>query len=279
MSATSALLLIVACTRADKVPPAEAAEATRAPAVVAPAAPRDAARESGASPARDLETWLADWPKAWTDPRVVAVLAEDCSFVPVTPQPDRGEQMHPASSRPADLFACNLGYEQSCNPHPCNGPQSSCESGCTGTCQTCGQTCADACSSCKATCRDGACRKACATKCAECRQTCTRTMDRCVTGACNRQHVACTARLRAVWNRNGCKARCAAFVACGDSCATAKDPEACAAGCAARVAPGQKACRAKCEALGDPAAVDACYFACFETAPCATDWCMGGFDG
>ncbi len=58
------------------------------------------------------------------------MLAEDCSFVPVQPRTGRSDGIAFESSRPADLFACDLGYEQSCNPDPCNAPQSTCEGGC-----------------------------------------------------------------------------------------------------------------------------------------------------
>jgi hypothetical protein len=163
------LLVVIACTRAEKTPPAETPIARPDPAAI-PDAAVDAPGATSAQ-ARDVNAWASDWPKAWTDPRVVAKLAEDCSFTPVRPRAADDSSGY----IPPDLFACSLGYSQSCNPDPCYTPSTACEKSCEGTCGSCGGSCVTSCTTCKSACTDDACKKACATTCAECKQTCTRT--------------------------------------------------------------------------------------------------------
>lgn len=264
------LLIVLACTRAEKTETAAARrEATMADASVgaADAAPRNA-------PARDLRTWTSDWPKGWTDPRVLAALAEDCGFVPVRPRitDDQNGEI------PPDVFACSLGYSQSCTIDPCIVPSSTCEHGCEGACDTCGTSCVASCRTCKDGCGDGTdCKRACATKCADCKQTCTRTMDRCVTGDCSKVHAQCNARLRAVWAGSNCKARCAVFGKCQAACTGSNDEGACNERCEAKLSPGGKACHDACDALRDtdPKGATMCVAKCFETAPCSSFLCQG----
>lgn len=274
-------LVFAACTRAEKAPPAEAPAARPEPAVSALEAPDAglAAATVKPAPARDLGAWASDWPKSWTDPRVVAVLADDCSFVPVRPRSgDQGP-----GEIPADIFTCSLGYSQSCTMDPCIIPSSACETKCTGTCDDCGGACVKSCAACKGACTDETCKRACATTCGECKQTCTRTMDRCVTGECAKVHEACNGRLRAMWSRSGCTARCAAHAKCNEKCG---DAEACRERCDENVAPGFKACNAKCDELRSRAAgadgsapdgnaPERCLLRCYETVPCSPFLCQG----
>lgn len=271
------IAVVGACTTTQKGPETRAVRpdpSAPAPALAeaeggaAAAAAADASTKPRADTA-EMKAWASDWPKAWTDPRIVKALAARCDFVPVRPPRE-----HPGmGDTPPDPFACSLGYSQSCSPDPCQAYSGHCEQECEKTCVDCGKPCVPACEACKATCHDDACREACATKCAECKQTCNRTMDRCVSGDCGKAHTACAARLKAVWKSNGCAAKCAAFSKCQEKCNRATDVSACNDKCSERVSPGYATCAEKCSAAPDS---DLCHVKCYETAPCAPFICMGG---
>lgn len=272
------LLVLVACTRTEKTPAADPPGARRDPVLAPDAATAATAK---AAPERDLSGWVSDWPKSWTDPRVVAALAEDCKFVPKRPMKEGG-LAEMGGDRAADIFQCTLGYEQSCTIDPCIIPSSACESKCTATCGDCGGACATSCTACKGTCNDDTCKKTCATKCGECKQTCTRTMDRCATGDCAKIHAACNGRLRAMWSHGGCVPRCAGHSKCTAACANDGSDAAmlCTERCDDRVSPGFRACNAKCDDLratanGDGNAPELCLMKCYETVPCAPFLCQG----
>ncbi len=267
-----ALLFLAACTKSEKTPGPDTPSARRDPAVAPDAGP--AAKVA----TRDLTSWVSDWPRSWTDPRVLAVLAEDCSFVPVRPVDPKAA--HAVSGgRSSDIFTCRLGYDQSCTVDPCLTVSGACEGKCETTCGDCGGGCVTSCNACKTACTDDACKKACAATCGECKQACNRTMDRCVSGACAKAHEACGVRLDAMWKRSGCKARCAVFGKCRKKCGDDYDDAgmACRESCEDKVSPGFRRCNAKCDDLrttkpdGDDA--ELCLLKCYETEPCSATLC------
>ena len=109
-------------------------------------------------------------------------------------------------------------------------------------------------------------------------------MDRCVTGDCAKAHAACNARLRAMWTRSKCSARCAVHSKCEEQCAHdgSEAAIACSDRCDDKVSPGFRACNAKCDELrasaqdGDHSAAEACLLKCYETVPCSPFLCMSG---
>ena len=205
------LILLAACGPAEP-PVAKAPAPTAAPMPVASAAPAPGPSASAGSPHPLAKAWATDFPKTWSDPRVVKELAANCDFNP--PEPPREQE----ADQPADLFHCTPAYEQACDVDPCGETTSTCESGCSKTCGTCGADCSKSCNACKTSCKDDACRTACASKCAECKQSCGRTMDKCTTGDCGREAAACRSRLEAAFRTNKCQPKCEANRKCKEAC-------------------------------------------------------------
>jgi hypothetical protein len=228
-------------------------------------------------PPPDLRPWLSSWPKSWTDPRVVAALAEDCHFAPQAPIVDgRPAFGDTGFGRAPDLFQCEVGYEQACVVDVCLEDRDSCQTGCAGRCTDCGGQCATSCESCKSRCTDASCRQACAATCAQCRQDCTRTFDRCATGECAKVHKECSARIVSLYRKSGCAARCASRRACVERCGKAKDEAACNVACDERAAPGYAACSEACfdaDPEGKLGTVPRCRRRCLEEKPCAQALC------
>lgn len=260
-------------------PAARASEAPAAPRSASPggaASARPTSSSSSSSPALrpDPASWAKDWPKTWTDPRVVDALAATCGFVPEV-RPPLGDEWE----RAPDLFRCVIGKSQSCTPDFCFSAETTCEQDCSAACVDCGGACTRACEACKSSCSDPGCNHRCAETCAQCKQRCETGLDHCSSAECGKKHAECQKKVEASWKRNGCSARCRGFQGCTTACDKAKDPDACRERCEGQLAPGWKACHDRCEALRDaqrfPEA-DACLGACYQTVPCAPFICMMG---
>lgn len=262
-------LLAIACTTTQPPPPAK-------PEPVAPSAigPRASASAGSPAPAKiDTSSWAKDWPKTWSDPRVVDALAQKCDYVPEERPPGRGE------STPADMFRCTIAHHQSCNPDYCFGAGDQCEHDCTTSCLDCGGACAKTCASCKSECNDASCTHKCAETCAQCKESCEGKLDHCNSAECGKKHADCEKKIQASWKRSGCSAKCTRYQSCMPLCDKARDPEKCRETCEAQLAPGWKACYDKCEALRLANKDDestACLGACYETVTCAPFICQLG---
>jgi hypothetical protein len=257
----------VACTTTAKPRLPEA----RLEPAMSPVMPTGADSSVGAdasAPADDLpdvRSWSEDWPKGWSDPRVLAALTISCDFAPERPPP----KGIPPEDRPPNVLTCDPGYSQACVVDACFADSGNCEHACKGTCASCNQTCAGGCDACKAQCADDGCKKACAVTCADCKQSCVRKMDRCMTGDCTKIHQACARKMLAAWRSGGCASRCAKSLRCHDACDKAKDPEGCNQHCDDVWAPGYRACTEKCAPEHT-----LCELECIETNPCSPTMCM-----
>lgn len=207
-------------------------------------------------------------PASWTDPKVVAALAERCDYAPARPLPPNVGDIS------LNRFLCRLGPTLSTRDagrDPCAPYADACEAKCAGACTSCDDVCVGACKACVQPCADGDCKKSCATSCAVCKEACTTTWEACTAGACSKEHDACTARLTASWAKNGCAKRCEAYGECAARC-SGPDPGRCLAKCTAAVAPALPACLDKCAYVASPAH-EMCEVKCYETAPCAPALC------
>lgn len=260
---------LLACTTTQ--PPAAKPE----PVSVA-SATSSAAKPGSPAPAKiDTSSWAKDWPKTWSDPRVIDALAQRCDFVPDEPPPPHG-----GFDTPPNMFRCTIGHNQSCNPDYCFNVGEGCEHDCTKTCLDCGGACAKTCESCKARCKDASCTHQCAETCATCKQSCEGALDHCTSAECGKKHAACQKKVQASWRSGGCKAKCTRFQGCTTACDKAKDPDDCRTKCEAQLSPGWKACTDKCDALRDANKEDEagnCLGDCYQTVPCSPFICqMGG---
>lgn len=190
------------------------------------------------NPTADLLTNIAT---NWSDPRLVALLAQDCdASYPIPPDP--GEDS--ADQEALDLFqswrdplSCSEDFvEQSCTFDPCfEGEHDPCKARCAGGFDDCQGRCRASCGTCRASCTDDACRLRCATQCAGCLDGCVTDRDRCG-GACSREYAACTQRTVAAFART-CRAPCLTCArACPDErmdcvtrCLARRFPRACSA--------------------------------------------------
>jgi hypothetical protein len=180
-----------ACAGQDPVPPLPPPQPSAVPSAVPqpiaspPRAPTSPPSDAAARPAGvDVSTWQKDWPKGWTDPRVVAALADRCDFVPVPRESD-------GPDTEANVFACGLYYEQACVVSACDEEHTACKHGCESTCTGCAQACTTQCGTCEAACADAACRRACAVTTSTCKDGCTRALDRCGSGKCAKTFERC----------------------------------------------------------------------------------------
>jgi hypothetical protein len=205
-------------------------------------------------------------PKGWTDPRVVAALAQHCDYAP--PPRELGED---EAFAPEDVFACTLDFQQACMPNECDDESHACRHACEGVCGSCGAACTKTCGTCEAACKDDACRQACAATTASCKDTCTRTMDRCATGSCASSLSRCVEMRGARVKKNRCDAQCKTFNACDDAC----NDDRCNARCSEALSPGYKACTDRCTATGGgDVTVAHCRRACSEATACVVSDCM-----
>jgi len=149
--------------------------------------------------------------EGWTDPNVVAKLAEDCLYVPNPPETGHAE------STP---WLCGAGlFHQSCVPDPCFSiDQGSCEPKCQKGCETCSVACTTGCERCKTSCSDDACKHVCAERCAACRQGCIHEQDHCSTAGCAQQYAVCKQKKHAEWMASACPRLCDAYKACVGKC-------------------------------------------------------------
>lgn len=234
------LLAATSCTKKDPAKPV----ATTEPAPSASAAPKASAAFDD-----DLaEAGVAIG--AWTDPPVVAQLAEDCGFDPMKVPEQRREEVFGSPYVPTSLM-CGGDVDQSCVYDPCfEGVESDCKSSCKKTCSSCDAKCTNDCFACKAQCQDDACRRACAPTCAACKQGCLTTEDSCRTGQCADAYRKCRVKLSHDWKANGCAATCATYTPCRDACFERSE-----------ATPGfdSHACTEKCKAkLKSPCDLDLC---------------------
>lgn len=248
-----ALLLAVACTKGRDAP-----EKDRAP----PAPETSASVQSRWDEMVPKPEEPRRLPASWTDPKVVAALAKRCDYAPARELPGNVGDLTP------NRFLCRKGIGSSVAQGPdagrdlCRPYQSACEEKCKGGCLSCDTACVDACKTCVQPCSEdaGECKQGCATKCAECKEACTTKWETCNAADCAKEHDACTARLRALWEKNDCEKRCATFRACtGPKCETA-------------VAPALSACLDKCAYIASPEH-EMCEVKCYESAPCAPALC------
>jgi len=265
-------------------PPSHPEPTPLAPATVAAAAarPPDPPPPSAhATPGVPVPAWDDRWPAGWTDPRVVARLADRCDFVPLPPEKDPG-----LPGTDGDVFACTLTFEQACITDDCYEETGICRHDCESRCTSCSAACTTACEPCEAACTDAACKRACATKTAACKQSCTRTMDRCDTAGCGKASKDCEVAIEHAWKANHCAERCAVYGPCFAACqpsSTHTDEaatRACVARCDQTMAPGHEECRGRCatalKAGASPAENARCLRRCDETAPCSPSACLSG---
>jgi hypothetical protein len=158
---------------------------------------------------------------AWTDPKAIAALAQDCHAAPA------GGEM---GTR--DPLSCRLAVDQSCVPDLCFDEQErACRPACQKQCDDCSGTCSSSCDTCKTRCRDDACRTACASACGACRQACLTTLDDCATGACGKARAECDVRVAAEWKAGRCASVCPRVSACIVACGRPNAPDDCAEKC------------------------------------------------
>lgn len=252
------LATLVACTTtqpaAKPEPSASAVGSVASPLAPPPSAP-------------DASAWLSDWPKTWTDPRVVDALAADCRFVPTRPE-------RHGDLTPPDPFHCVMGYAQSCDPGTC-WLEFDCAAGCETTCNDCGGTCTKSCETCKAGCKDDACRKTCAQSCAQCKESCDGALQHCKTADCGKEHAACAKAMKAKDKANGCGPKCVQYKRCDAKCDKPDAPDECEAQCDEVFAPGLRDCAKKCPPGHATRQRDACIAQCYKAAPCSPFDCSG----
>lgn len=290
---TLAFPILVAC--ATEPPPAPAPIPAPAPLASAPApiasVPAPIASVPAPAPAPDptpstptgggakpkdprTQSW-AHWPVAWTDPRVVKVLAESCDFSPVTPPDEQG-----GADTPEDVFACKLPYEQACMVSECRHESDACDGVCEGSCGTCGASCTTQCGTCEAACKDAACKLACATTTAQCKQACARTMDRCASGTCAAADKACGVTHQKAYAAHACRPRCDKHDHCYDACAHIQDStaaQACQQQCDGALDAGYPTCTVACRTPGrSPLDEAKCENACWLRFPCNLLSCATG---
>ncbi len=170
---------------------------------------------------------------SWTDPSLVARLAEDCRWAPAWLDQSLGEgqSRHPLS--------CTLEIVQSCFPDLCfEEDEDTCKPRCVTACGACNAGCATSCETCKSTCTDARCKQTCAERCGACRDDCLRAEDRCRTGTCGAAVAACNKKLKADWKKSTCAKVCPRVRECGHNCWGEKDPEPCVERCKARLMTG-----------------------------------------
>lgn len=211
-------------------------------------------------------------PASWTDPKVVAALAESCEYRPTRPLPPNAGDLRP------NRFLCVKGStpraadagRDLCRPY-----ESACEQRCNGRCESCDKGCVDVCRSCAQPCSDAGshsdCKKGCAATCAGCMESCTSKWESCNAADCSKEHDACAARLTTLWKKNDCATRCRTYSSCASQCSGA-DTGKCLAKCTAAVAPALPACLDRCAYVTSPEH-EMCEVKCYETAPCAPALC------
>jgi hypothetical protein len=211
-------------------------------------------------------------PASWTDPTVVAALAERCDFTPTLPLPPNAGDLR------RNRFLCAKGATPraaDAGPDLCWPYRAACETRCKGQCESCGRGCVGACATCIQACSAGGsasdCRKACATTCAGCRETCTTKWESCDAADCTREHDACAGRLASLWEKNDCATRCRTYGVCTARC-SGPDTGKCLAKCKSAVAPALPACLDKCTSATSPER-ESCEVKCYESAPCAPALC------
>lgn len=233
-------VLAAACTRpaahseALQVSSSGSPVATASDAALSAAQADAATRADAAAPSLFEQTATS-----WSDPRLVALLAQDCdASYPVPPDP--GEDSTDQQAR--DLFeawtdpiSCSADFvSQSCTFDPCfEGEHDPCKSRCAGGCDDCQVRCRASCTTCRTSCADDACRLRCATQCAGCLDGCVADRDRCGSG-CSREYAACTQRTAAAFART-CRAPCQTCaracpdeeMACVTRCLARRFPRAC----------------------------------------------------
>lgn len=215
----SFVLAGVACRSA----PGESVYAERLVRARGFAAPDASAREDARAPdAAAFQPLLG-----WSDPRVVPLIAENCSFDPTKDIASAAKRLGYSDnwSDPLASLTCGGVFEQSCLPDPCDSEP--CRQECGHACDDCSKPCIEKCATCKSACTDDACRTRCASSCASCRGECVSAGDRCVTGVCSQRREKCHGELSAKITRLGCREPCAKKRDCDYQCmdaAEAKSP-------------------------------------------------------
>jgi hypothetical protein len=188
------LVLAAACTQAKQAPPLGPS---------GPGAPASASIQP--DPPAPIEPVTG----AWTDPEVLAQLAQDCHWAPAAKRSDWSP------------FSCETLLEQTCNYDECDAQKDQCLPLCKATCDGCGDDCVKGCDACKSACKDEACRGTCAARCGTCRQTCLREKDHCASAECGPPFEACGQKLVADWEATPCRELVPKFKVCVDACADA----------------------------------------------------------
>lgn len=210
-----AAISALACSRSPEtavrdLPPsaAQSAASSRPPI---PSAPASAV---SATPSPPIE---GPPPRSWTDPRVIARLADDCRADVTTVEAKDG-----IPTQPNQVMTCDgWMFEQACVSDPClQEDERSCRTECSKTCGTCSSECATTCEACKTRCATGdrACREACGASCGKCHGECLAARDRCSSGHCAQVYAECRKVLAAKWKKNRCDDVCTVFVRCADRC-------------------------------------------------------------
>jgi hypothetical protein len=210
--------------------------------------------------------WVGDPPTSWTDPRVVAALQKDCAFVPPAPPIEN------PMDRPANLFECQLSYQQTCAIVICGVGDERLQEVCGGACGTCNVACVARCTECKNGCVDDSCRASCAANCANCHEQCGRTLDRCSTSERAEHRSKCMRHYGnlAANGGAGCWKKCAERQ---EACEGHSLEGAALERCDARFNTLKTKCMRECSKLAPPERVLAC------KSECGDDACGGPMCG
>lgn len=211
--AFAAALATASCSRSQETPVRDVAPPTTASASPAPAT---SVAERDAAP-RALPPIEGPPARTWTDPRVVARLAEDCRADVTSVAAEGG-----MPARPNQVLTCDgWMFEQACVSDPClHEDERTCRTECSKTCGECQGSCTTSCDACKSRCAKGdrACHEACGQGCGQCHADCLAARDRCSSGHCAKVYADCRQALAAKWRKNRCDDVCKVFVRCADRC-------------------------------------------------------------